>query len=455
MTSISKNLDKKKFRNMSKLIKTSAFITLTIVLSVLPCIAQTTAAPGSDEQLSSVYQTKTNHYISISPMDFGDGKDKLTFLNFETGRFGLLQYSSANAFVSGAGLFSPPSPVDVQIKFAANEQGKAASLAYNQNGTAEIAATRINLKQEEVKFQNGDVTLAGTLTMPATKGKHPAVVLVHGSGPARRGQLNQFANFFAAQGCAVLSFDKRSYGASTGKFPFSFDDLAGDVLAGVQFLKNRKEIKPRQIGLWSVSQGGWIAPLAASRSKDVAFLIIHAGSAVSPAANDLLNAAAVLRADGFSEADVKNGVELRRLQIEYARTGEGWDAFKAAAERGRKEKWFSYVRPPETKDDVSWQARRLIQDYNPTPVLERLRIPVLAFFGEVDREVPIERNKEAMERDLRRAGNKDYTIIVLPKANHIFLEAETGGKKEQPRLNRFVPQYFETMAAWLRKRAKV
>lgn len=436
---------------MSRLAKAGILVTF-VFLSALSCLAQTDTDVQAYTQYSGIYQVKPNSYISIAPMDFGDGKDRLTFLDYESGRFGILQ-PSEGAFVSGVGLLVN-SPVDVTITFTRNAQGETTSLSYRRNGFPEKVAAKVNLKREEVKFQNGDVTLAGTLSIPATKGKHPAIVLVHGSGAARRQQLSQFANFFASRGFAVLAFDKRSYGASTGKFPFSFDELAGDVLAGVQFLKSRRDIKPKQVGLWGISQGGWVAPLAASRSNDVAFLIIHAGSAVPPSENDLLNVANVLRADGYSEDEIRDALEVTRLKIEYARTGEGWDRLQAAVEKAKGKKWFSYVSPPSTKDNPTWQARRLIQDYKPIPVLERTRIPVLAFFGEVDREAPVEKNKEAMDAALKRAGNKDYTIIVLPKASHIFLEAETGGKKELPRLNRFVPQYFELMDVWLRKRVK-
>ena len=134
--------------------------------------------------------------------------------------------------------------------------------------------------QEEVSFQNGDVSLRGTLSTPATKGLHPALVLIHGSGPARR-PGGFWIPFFARHGIAVLVFDKRGAGESTGDWRKStYQDLAADALAAVQLLKRQKGIDPKQIGLWGNSEGGWVAPLAASQSTDIAFLIVRSGSAL-------------------------------------------------------------------------------------------------------------------------------------------------------------------------------
>src|SRR5262249_31118792 len=136
-------------------------------------------------------------------------------------------------------------------------------------------------KQEEVSFQNGEVKLAGTLLTPLKKGRRPAVVFFHGSGPqTRESYLRFFADLFARRGVVALIYDKRGTGASTGEVWYRtgdrFDVLAADALSGVRFLLSRPEVDPKKIGLWGLSQGGWLAPLAASRSKDIAFLIVVA-----------------------------------------------------------------------------------------------------------------------------------------------------------------------------------
>ena len=91
------------------------------------------------------------------------------------------------------------------------------------------------------------------------------------------------ADYFARHGIAALTYDKRGVGASTGNWEeASFDDLAGDALAGVELLKSRTDINRKQIGLWGLSQGAWLVELAASQSKDIAFIIAVSGGGVNP-----------------------------------------------------------------------------------------------------------------------------------------------------------------------------
>ena len=136
-----------------------------------------------------------------------------------------------------------------------------------------------------VTFQNGEVTLAGNLFIPAGEGPFPAVVLVHSAGKTTSEDLKVLSFFFVQHGFAALTYDKRGVGESTGTYKMVdvkngesvLDELAGDALAGVKFLKNHDQIDPNRIGFFGVSQAGWIAPLAASKSPDVAFIVLYSG----------------------------------------------------------------------------------------------------------------------------------------------------------------------------------
>jgi alpha-beta hydrolase superfamily lysophospholipase len=138
---------------------------------------------------------------------------------------------------------------------------------------------------EEVVFSNKNVTLAGTLTLPRISGRHPAVVLLHGSGPLNRDQeifgMKPFwiiAEHLTRRGIAVLRYDSRGVGGSSGApYQFTLQDVAEDALAAIRYLKTRNEINPAQIGLFGQSQGAVVAPLAAPRSEDAAFIICLAG----------------------------------------------------------------------------------------------------------------------------------------------------------------------------------
>ena len=128
--------------------------------------------------------------------------------------------------------------------------------------------------REDVRFSNGNARLAGALIRPATGVRHPAIILVPASGPEDREYLLPLVHFLIRHGIAVLGYDKRGVGGSTGDWnTASFDDLAGDASAAFEYLKTRPDIDHRQIGLFGLSQAGWIMPLAAIRTKGLAFLI--------------------------------------------------------------------------------------------------------------------------------------------------------------------------------------
>src|SRR5262249_35756791 len=151
---------------------------------------------------------------------------------------------------------------------------------------------RVDIERTDlVQFSNGDVRLEGTLISPATSEKHPAIILVHGSGAENREYILPWARFLIRHGVAVLGYDKRGVGGSTGDWnTASFDDLAGDAVAAVAYLKTRSDVDSAAIGVLGVSQAGWIMPIAAVRSPTIAFLISVSGAAVSPEETSLDNA---------------------------------------------------------------------------------------------------------------------------------------------------------------------
>lgn len=144
---------------------------------------------------------------------------------------------------------------------------------------------------EQVSWRSGDLTIRGTLLMPRGEGSHPAVVFVHGSGAATRSSLmaqpeiqgESVAESFAGVGIAALVYDKRGSGESTGEHAYAYEDMAKDALGGVRLLRGRNDVDPGKVGLWGISEGGWIVPMAASRSEEVAFCVVVSASGFSPA----------------------------------------------------------------------------------------------------------------------------------------------------------------------------
>ena len=305
-------------------------------------------------------------------------------------------------------------------------------------------------KQEEVSFRNGDVTLSGTLLLPLTEVPHPAVVFLHGSGSEGRYAARFLAEYLTRHGIAALIYDKRGVGKSTGDWKRSdFNDLAGDAIAGIHFLQQRKELDPQKIGIYGHSQGGSIAPLIAARSRDVAFVISGAGGGVPMYEAEINSLTNQIRAKGLTGGDLAEATAFIRIFISVARTGEGWAQLDAAIEKARDTKWLPMIGVP-AKDNYFWSFYRQIADYNPAVYWEKVSVPVLIIQAERDIYVPVAPSVANMDRALRKAGNKDYTIIVLPRASHTFnINPEPGQPFEWWHV---APGLPDLLTAWINQR---
>jgi pimeloyl-ACP methyl ester carboxylesterase len=307
-------------------------------------------------------------------------------------------------------------------------------------------------KEEEVGFRNGDVILSGTLLLPLTRGPHPAIVFLHGSGAERREATRFLAEYFTGYGIATLISDKRGVGKSTGNWQRSdFGDLAEDTIAAIHFLQQRREVDLKKIGVYGHSQGGMIAPLVASRAKDVAFVISGAGHAVPLYEGEVNSITNQVRSRGISGNDLTEAITFIKMWVNVARTGQGWDQFDAAIERARGANWFRAIRVPP-KDDWTWAFFKRIYEYNAADYWAKVTVPVLVMYGERDLYTPVSQSISNIDRTLSRAGNKDYTIITFPRASHTFdMEPEAGQTFEWPRM---APGFPDLLIAWLNERVK-
>lgn len=299
-------------------------------------------------------------------------------------------------------------------------------------------------RQEEVRFRDGEVTLAGTLYVPSGTGPHPAVLFIHGSGDDSRQTYRHLADILARRGIAGLIYDKRGVAASTGSWKASpFSALADDALAGIEFLKGHPAIDARRIGAWGGSEGAVIAPWIASRSADVAFVIMQAATGVPFAQQNLFQNERLLRAVAPSEAEVAKGLRIVQLQQQYARTGTGWQAYAEARHAVREQAWASALGSLLSADHWWWNWYRTKMDFDPIPLLEKVRVPVLAVWGEDDVLVPVTESRAAIEGALTRNGNRNVTCRVYAGADHSL---QTESWLHGVRLD---PRYLELMCEWL------
>lgn len=335
-------------------------------------------------------------------------------------------------------------------------------------------------REEEVKFSSDTVTISGTLTIPTGRGPHPAVILITGSGAHNRDEelfgfkpFRVMADYFTRHGLAVLRCDDRGVGGSTGSKPGSTSaDHAADVLASVGYLRKRPDVIANQIGLCGHSEGGLIAPLAASRSPGIAFIVLIAGPSVPGDRLILFQLESLMRSGGADESQIASTLAQQERAFVCVRTGNGWDSL-AAEMRGEVAASIASMTPEQRKafpDSAAFvnanvnhrlsAARspwfRYFIDCDPLPALEYVRCPVLALFGELDMQVPVGLNKEPMEKALGRSSSKDWRVEVIPKANHLFQKAVTGNPSEYATLEKsFVAGFLDLMTGWMLKRVPV
>ncbi|MFB7667007.1 alpha/beta hydrolase family protein [Kitasatospora sp. NPDC056138] len=277
------------------------------------------------------------------------------------------------------------------------------------------------LMREEVSFRGGGgLTLHGTVLSPVTPqatGARPGIVLVGGSGPGPREEYRQEAESFALAGITTLVYDKRTVRYSTMDRDFGL--LAEDALAGVRLLRGRGGVDPRHVGLWGFSEGGWVAPLAAARSSDVAFVITIGGPGYSPLRTQTWN--------------LTNRLQRRGITGSYLH-----------AVKGPAAQLIDSTAPfPEG-------------DYDPLPVWKRLhRTPVLALWGDHDTQVPPLESARIIERALADAGNGHVVIRFLGEAAHNGHRTSDGFDRiggplyQGKRLGALAPGYMDTMTSWV------
>lgn len=334
--------------------------------------------------------------------------------------------------------------------------------------------------EQEVTFQNGDVTLSGTLSLPSGDGSHPAVVLLTGSGPQNRDE-NIFgfklfvvlADHLTRQGVAVLRYDDRGVGGSTGNLDdATLEDLAMDSLAAVELLRNHSRINAEQIGFLGHSEGGVTGPMAAAQSERAAFVIMMAGPTTTLEKILIAQSRLILEANGASEEQIQAQQDLQNMLFKAIRTGEGWDTVEAETRQqiragieelptdqrdaiGDVDEFVESVLQPQLQASKTPSFRYFL-DYDPAPTLEELTFPVLALFGGLDLQVPAKINGELAMKISESSENSDFTIETFPKANHLFQEALTGSPTEYTSLEKaFIPGFLDTISDWLLARVDI
>ncbi len=325
---------------------------------------------------------------------------------------------------------------------------------------------------EDVTFQNkqAGITLAGTLTLPGKEGSFPAVVLISGSGQQNRNEevaghrpFLVISDYLTRNGIAVLRYDDRGVGQSTGDFATATSvDFAKDAESAVEYLKTRNEINNQKIGLIGHSEGGMIAPMVASTSDDVSFIVLLAGTGIRGDSLIMLQSELILRANGVPESAIQKADEInahlfdmvqKETDIEKLRAGITGYLYRLSAGDPDAE----IPEDMNFNDNIKRQVDEITSPwmlfflrYNPATALEHVKCPVLAINGEKDLQVPPKENLSAISAALKKNDNTNVTIEELPGLNHLFQECNTGSPMEYESINQTIsPVALEIITKWI------
>ncbi len=367
-----------------------------------------------DAKLAScagVYGVDDEHRISVVKSkhliltDFGRGHHRVLYVTGEDE-------------LSAGPAFALPEPSELTVAFERDEAGEVVGLTLREAAGATFRAKRRpDLRTEPFAFQTADdLTIRGTLTLPAGDGPHPAVVWVHGSGRASRAGGGVWAQFFPDRGFAFLAVDKRGVGESDGKYEMpdgGHDNVphmmrrARDVRSAVAALKARDDVDGEEVGLSGISQAGWVIPLAAEHGE-VAFCITLSGGATR-----------IGYESRFSKLAAENESSAKNRTID--------EAYAAMED----------FRP---------------RDYDFRKHFAAVSCPALWLYGDRDRSNPSRLCVELIEAIAREGGN-DFTVKLFPTANHGLKVARLGGARESAMLGRYEPELFVTAVRWLKEKS--
>ncbi|HWZ43418.1 MAG TPA: alpha/beta fold hydrolase [Candidatus Saccharimonadales bacterium] len=314
-------------------------------------------------------------------------------------------------------------------------------------------------REEEVSYRNksADITLAATLTLPQGQGPFPAVVLITGSGPQDRDEALMghrpflvLSDYLTRRGIAVLRADDRGTAKSTGNFATATTaDFATDTEAGIAYLKGRREIDQRKIGLIGHSEGGMIAPMVAARNSDVAFIVLMAGTGVPGDEVLVAQVKAIAAANGGDPAmSEKLGSEEREVT---AMVRQEKDTPKLENMlRGKIAGHMPEAQMNAAIKQMTSPWMRFFIEYDPATALRKVKCGVLAINGGKDLQVLPQQNLPAIRKALEAGGNRNFEVVELPGLNHLFQTAATGSPTEYARIEETIaPAALEKIAGWI------
>ena len=293
------------------------------------------------------------------------------------------------------------------------------------------------VKVEEISFRSVEFKVVGDLLIPLEGERHPAIIMVHGDGAATRNGAVAFTpmmDIFLRNGYAVFSWDKPGSGESTGDFDgeYVITQRAKILADGIEVLAGHPAIDGDRIGLWGISQAGWVMPLALEMTDNVASMIVVSGGGE----DGIEQGAYYVGQKVLSEGGTKEQAALIEKYWSQQAKATSYDEYREAMEVLVEIPQIQNQYNPKIKEEDDWKPwpREIDAFFDPMDIIEQTTIPVLAFFGELDKNIDPVQGVEAYEAALQKSGNQDYQIVFIPGVAHVFV---------------YSPRYLEPLKTWI------
>jgi pimeloyl-ACP methyl ester carboxylesterase len=307
---------------------------------------------------------------------------------------------------------------------------------------------------QEISFSTGDFQIVGDLRMPVEGGPYPVLLMIHGSGGATRNGSVPFTpmiEIFLRHGFAVSSWDKPGSGESEGEFEseYTITDRARILVDALDALADHPSVDLTNVGLWGISQAGWVMPKALDMTDRISFMISVSGGGEDGIDQGAYQASRVIECNGGSPEDVATVEQYWSIMNKATDYQEYSDAVEILLAIPGVFEEFGLV----LMEEGNWSPwpRQIDAFFDPTDVLRETTIPVLAFFGELDKNIDPVQGSQAYESALAAAGNQDYLVVVIEGAGHVLTPVATGCLGETVG-QEYVPEYLVTLDSWIAER---
>ncbi len=310
---------------------------------------------------------------------------------------------------------------------------------------------------EKFAFESGHFKVVGELRIPSGDRKFPLVIMVHGDGPAYKTYFFTLKKCFLRAGCATLMWDKPGFGQSTGKFSRQHlrAERAEILLDAISHVKSHPRIDSDRIGVWGISQAGYVIPMALEKTGGTSFMIMVG----CPGENGIQQTAYLIRRqlefEGSTEEEARQA-ENHFIQLYNAETFEQYIRHAKPLYDNPVQREMGFV--SALWDETNWKPHSPEEEafFNPIDIIEKTTIPVLAFFGDKDTQVDPIQGISSYKKALTKAGNTNFRVELIANADHNIILCETGSMKERnsrssKEWQNYAPEYLEMMEEWLKK----